>query len=345
MPIVQHDILRGLASDILQAAGVPGEDAGIIGDHLVNANLLGHDSHGVWQLQGYVQELANGYVGWDEREVVRESPVLQIFDAHGANGIVTLTRATDIVVEKARQSTIGMVGLRDVTHMGRLGDYPPRIAEQGMVGMVWTNTGGLAVAPFGGVDRKLRLAPVSYAVPRRDGPPLMLDMTLSVVAGGKVEQKIVRGEPIPEGWLIDDEGRYVTDGDRYHDSEAAILPLGGLQFGHKGHGMGMMMEMIVGPLTQAGCTDGEQGGGGIMIIAIDIESFTDLATYKDEVEKFVAWVRSAKLLPGFDSIYAPGEIEEETRRRRLAEGIDVPDPTWAEIVGIAEELGVPMPAL
>jgi uncharacterized oxidoreductase len=345
MPIVQHEVLRKLSYEVFNATGIPEGDARIVSDHLVTSNLVGHDTHGVWYVARYARAMMKRQVTWEDREVLRESPILQVFDGHGADGIVTLTKAVDIAVEKARQSSIGFVGVRNVTHMGRLGDYPPRIAQHGMVGMIWTNSGGLAVGPFGSAERKLRLAPVAYAVPRRDGPPLMLDMTLSVVAGGKVEQKIVRDEPIPEGWLIDDEGKYVTDGDRYHDSEAAILPLGGLQFGHKGHGMGMMMEMIVGPLTQAGCTDGDKGGGGIMIIAIDIESFTDLDTYKDEVENFVAWVRSAKRLPGVDNIYAPGEIEEDTRRRRLAQGINVPEPTWAEIVEIAEELGVPMPTL
>ena len=345
MPIVQHEVLRKLSYDVFMATGIPEQDARIVSDHLVTSNLVGHDTHGVWYVSRYAREMMERRVTWEDREVLRESPILEVFDGRGADGIVTLTRAVDIAVEKARQCTIGLVGVRNVTHMGRLGDYPPRIAKHGMVGMIWTNSGGLAVGPFGSAERKLRLAPIAYAVPRRDGPPLMLDMTLSVVAGGKVEQKIVRGEPIPEGWLVDDEGQYVTDGARYHASEAAILPLGGLQFGHKGHGMSMMMEMIVGPLTQAGCTDGEGGGGGMMIMAIDIESFTDLDTYKDQVEKHIAWVRSAKLLPGFDNIYAPGEIEEETRRRRLVEGIDVPDPTWAEIVEIAEELGVPVPAV
>ena len=345
MPIVQHDVLRGLASDLLHAAGVPGEDARIIGDHLVDANLVGHDTHGVWQIQGYVEQLADGYVGWDAREVVRESPVLQVFDAHGANGIATLTRATDIVIEKARQSTIGMVGLRDVTHMGRLGAYPPVIAEQGMVGMVWTNTGGLSVAPFGGVDRKLRLAPVSYAVPRRDGPPLMLDMTYSVVAGGKIIQKMVHGQQLPEGWVIDRDGNYVTDPSGWRTPDVAILPLGGLQFGHKGHGMSMMMEMIVGPLTLAGCTDGAGGGGGALLTAIDIEAFTDLDTYKAQVEEYVAWVRSSATIPGSGGVYAPGELEEESRARRLEEGIDVPEPTWADLAGTAAELGVAMPAV
>ena len=344
MPIVKHDALERLAVDVFTAAGIPGDEARILGGHIVTANLLGHDSHGVWYISRYGGQALESYVPWREHEVLRESPLFRLFDGHGAHGIVALTRAASAAMDKAKVSGIGMAGVRNVTHMGRLGAYPTLIAEQGMIGMVWTNTGGLAVAPFGSADRRLRLAPVAYAAPRRNGPPFMLDMTFSVVAGGKIEQKIVRGEPVPEGWLIDEDGEYVTDGARYHAQKASILPLGGLQFGHKGHGLGMMMEMIVGPLTLAGCTDGDGRGGGALVTAIDIAAFTDVDTYLDEVEAFAAYVASAAPLSGVERVYAPGEMEEQVRKRRLQEGIDVPEPTWAEIGEIADRLGVAMPS-
>jgi LDH2 family malate/lactate/ureidoglycolate dehydrogenase len=278
--------------------------------------------------------------------VLRESPSFVLMDGHGANGIVAVTHALQMAIEKARNATFGFAGLRNVTHIGRLGDYPPRIAEQGMIGLVWMNGGGLFLAAHGSADKRLRPEPIAFAVPRRGGPPFMLDMTLSVVAGGKVAVKLARGEPLPEGWLVDQQGHYVTDPRRHNDPDVGMLPLGGLQFGHKGHGLAMMVEMIVGPLTLAGCTKGEKdGGGGIMILAIDIQAFTDLETYKDEVEGLSEWVNSARPLPGFKKVYSPGEIEEETRERRLREGIDVPDRTWAEIAAAAGALGVAMPAV
>ncbi len=354
MPIVQHGVLRSLSSDIFKAAGVPEEDARIVSDHLVNSDLCGHESHGVWRIPRYVGDIKKRYVKWEEHEVLRETRSIAVIDGRGANGIVAVTRVRDIAVEKARASTIGVVGLHHVTHIGRLGDYPPRIAEQGMVGMVWTNVGGVFVAPFGSADRRLGPNPMAFAVPRRDGPPFMLDMSLSVVAGGKVRQKQVRNEPIPEGWLVDQQGRYATEGREFDNPEVGVLPLGGLQFGHKGHGLAMMIEMIVGPLSLAGCTIGmgaAQGwgagrdAGGIMVLAIDIESFTDLDTYAEQVEGFVQWVKSARPLPGVKEVYAPGEIEEETRQRRLTEGIDIPEPTWAAIGAVAGELSVRMPGL
>ena len=348
MPIVREEVLRPLAFEIFAATGIPEEDARIVADHLVDSHLAGHDSHGTWFLPGYARQMRSRYVPWDQREVVRENPCLTIIDGRGANGIVAVTRAADLAVEKARAATFGFVGLNSVTHIGRLGDYPPRIAGQGMIGMVWLNGGGLFLAPHGSADRRLRPEPIAFSAPRRDGAPFMLDMTMTVVAGGKIEQKIVRNEPLPDGWVIDRNGDYVSDAGLYHGDAAnnAVLPLGGLQFGHKGHGLAMMVEMLVGPLSHAGCTkqDG-QGGGGVMVLAIDISAFTALDDYVEEVEALAAWVRSARPLPGISQVYAPGEIEEETRARRRAEGFEIPDATWEQIAGVAAELGVEMPAL
>lgn len=346
MPVVQYDTLHDLSFNIFKATGIPEGDARILADHLATSNLVGHDSHGVWFIPRYVPALKQRYVRWEDRTVLRENPSFVLIDGGGANGIVAVTRALDLAVEKAKMATFGMVGLRNVSHIGRLGDFPPRIAEYGMIGMVWMNGGGEFLAPYGSADRRLRPEPIAFAVPRKNGPPFMLDMTLSVVAGGKIEQKIVREEPIPDGWLIDQDGKYVNDGKRYHQEpkNVGVLPLGGMQFGHKGHGLAMMIEMIVGPLALAGCTGG-QGGGGIMVLAINIEAFTDLDAYKDEVEAHAAYVGSARPLPGFKKVYAPGEIEEEKRQRLLAEGIFIPEPTWKEIGDTATALGVEMPAL
>ena len=348
MPIVQHTVLRELSLQIFRAAGAPEEDARIVSEHLVDSHLKGHDSHGVWHMPAYARNMKRSYPVWERHEVIRESPAMAIIDGQGVNGIVAMTHAIGIAVEKARTTTFGAVALRNVTHIGRVGAFPPRMAEQGMIGMVWTNVGGMFMAPFGSADRRLRPGPMAYAVPRRDGPPFMLDVSMSVVAGGKVRQKMARNEPIPEGWLIDQEGQYVTDGQRYDSPDVGVLPLGGLQFGHKGYGLAMMMEMIVGPLSLAGCTKGDgadAGGQGVMVLAIDIESFTDLDTYREEVEGLVAWVTSARPLPGFERVYAPGEIEEETERRRIEEGIDIPQVYWDEIGKVANELSVPMPVV
>ncbi len=354
MPVVQHHVLRGLSFDIFKAAGIPDEDSQLISDHLVDGDLYGHESHGVWRVARYVESAAEGYVPWDEHEVVRENRAMAVIDGRGANGVVALTNVAEIAVRKAGSSTIAAVGVHGLSHVGRLGDYPRRIAEEGMVGIVWSNVGGVFVAPFGSADRRLGPNPIAFAVPRRHGPPFVLDMSLSVVAGTRARQKIERNEPVPEGWLIDQQGNYATDARQYEDPDVGVLPLGGLQFGHKGHGLSMMIEMIVGPLSLAGCTTGmgpAQGlgagknGGGVLVLAIDIAQFTDLETYKDQIEAMASWVNSANPLPGVDRLYAPGERGDESYRRTLREGVNVPEATWDKLSAVASELGVDMPKL
>ena len=176
----------------------------------------------------------------------------------------------------------------------------------------------------------------------------MLDMTMTTVAGGKIEQKIVRGDPMPDNWVIDQTGNSVTNAKEFHDrsDETGVPPLGWPQFGHKGAGLAMMIEMLVGPLSHAGCTKGPgKGGQGVMVLAINIEAFTDLDTYKDEVEGLRDWVCSARPLPDVKRVYAPGEIEEEIRRQRENNGIEIPEPTWDQITAIAAELKVNVPVL
>ena len=125
--------------------------------------------------------------------------------------VPSVTRALDIAVDKAKKSTFGFVGLNHTMHIGRLGDHPPRIAEEGMFGMVWLNGGGVFLAPFGSADRCIHLEPIAFSSSRRNSSPFVLDMTMTVVAGGKIEQKLVRGEEMPDGWVIDPDGAYASD--------------------------------------------------------------------------------------------------------------------------------------
>ncbi len=235
MPSFQFDYLRNLGRRIFSATGIPVDDAVLISDHLVTNNLLGYDSHGIRFIPQYVSRLLDNYVSWEETNILRDAPSLSQFDGKGANGIVAVTRALDHVVDKALHSSIGMVGLQNVTHIGRLGDYPTRIAEKGTIGMVWMNGGGKFLAPFGSFERRLRPEPIAFAVPRSKGHPFVLDMTLSVVAAGKIHQKILLGESIPDGWLIDPEGQYVNEGSRYTDEleSVGVLPLGDLAIKEK----------------------------------------------------------------------------------------------------------------
>ncbi len=348
MPIIQHDVLREFVYDMYIAAGGVEEDARIVSDHVVDSNLAGHDSHGVINAPTYVNEMLGG-ASTGKLEIVRETPSSAVIDANGALGMVAACKGMALAIEKARTNTIGAVGLHGCGHAGRMGDYPPRAAREGMIGIILLNGGGQLMHPFGGSARRLPPNPIAIAVPRKNGEPLMLDMTTTVVAGGKVLLKAARNEKMPEGWMIDREGNAVTDPSALRDCPdgSAIMPLGGFQFGHKGFGLGFMIDAIAGGLSWAGCSQANptRGASGIVMIAIRIEDFIDLEVYREEIEALIDWVKSSPRLPGVEDIYVPGEFEILSREERLKTGIPIEDKTWNKLVETASSFGVPTPRL
>ena len=203
--------------------------------------------------------------------------------------------------------------------------------------------------PFGGTSRRLPPNPIAIAVPRKNGEPLMLDATMSVVAGGKILVQRARDEEMPEGWMIDSEGNTVTDPNAFierHD-DTAVMPVGGFQFGHKGFGLGFMIDAIAGGLSWAGCSRQEptRGASGIVMIAIKIQDFIDLDVYQQETEYLTEWIKSSEKLPGVDEVFAPGEFEERSREQRMRDGIPIEQKTWDRLVEAAASYGVSAPSV
>ena len=346
MPTISHDRLRKYGAAIFAAAGFPPDQGQDVTDHLVDSNLVGHDSHGIIRLPGYITSVREGNmkpVG--TLKIVRESPVSLVIDAQQMQGIVLAKKAMEMAVERAQEYTFGAVAVHRSTHIGRLGAFPPIAAEQDCIGLLMLNGGGPFTAPFGGTGRRLPPNPLAFSAPRAGGGPLMLDMTTSMVAGGKVEVQRARGLPVPDDWLIDAEGNAVLDPNVFMAREAAMLPVGG-SVGHKGYGLGMMIDAIAGGLSWAGCSADPptRGASGWLALAIKIDSFIDADEYKQEVEKLVEWVRSSPKVPGVKRIYYPGEIEEERRQNRLEQGIPIEESTWSRIVESGEAVGVSPPA-
>ena len=348
MPTIHHDALREYVCRIFEQAGTPLDEARIVSDHLVDANLAGHDSHGVIRATGYAREMQKGVTPKAKYEVIKESPTMAMIDAHGGLGIVTALTAMEMAIDKARSHTFGVVGTCNMGHVGRLGDYPPRAAREGMIGIALLNGVGRFVHPFGGIERRIPPNPLSIAVPRQNEAPALLDITTCVVAGGKFNVKSARGEQLPEGWLVDSQGKPVTDPRRVRsDKTTAVPPLGGSQFGHKGFGLAFMVDAIAGGLTWAGCSKAppNEGGNGFLIIVIKIDDFIPLDIYTQEVEGLIEWVKSSAKAPDAQEIYIPGEVEQRNRERMLKEGIYIEDTTWNEMAEIAGSLDVDVPCL
>ncbi len=345
MPRFKAQFLREVGYELFQASGCTEEDTRAVVDHLIESNLFGHDSHGVIRFGQYVRSIREGvFQACVRPQVASETPCTAVIDAGGALGQVGATFAADLAIRKARQHGVAAVSLRNTSHVGRVGAYPLRVARAGMIGSMFTNAGrlGYQIAPFGGIDGRLSTNPVAFSVPRREADPILVDMTTSVVAEGKIRVAINRGETVPEGWLIDSDGNPTTNpADFKADPPGAILPLGGV-VAHKGFALGLVVELLGGILSGQGCAAGEREmvSNGALITAYHIEHFAEMDFYYDEVEALIRHIRSSRLAPGFKEILLPGEPEFRKARQLEAEGIEVEAPTWADVCEAARELGL-----
>ena len=252
MPRFTPQKLREIGYELFNALGCREKDAKAAVDHLVESNLFGHDSHGAIRLYEYARAIREGRFTPDAKpKVVRDHPATAVVDAGGALGQVGATFATELAMEKAREYGVASVSLRNTSHIGRVGAYPLMAAREGFVSQIFVNAGhlGYQIAPFGGIDGKLSTNPVAFSAPRRNHEPLMVDMTTSTVAEGKIRVALNRGDLLPDGWIIDHEGQPTNDpSDFSEEPYGAILPLGGV-VAHKGTALSLMVEVLGGLMT------------------------------------------------------------------------------------------------
>ena len=348
MPLVQAETLRRIGHQLFEAAGCDPEDARVVTHHLVESNLFGHDSHGVIRYPEYMDAIRTGrFQAKAQPKVVRDHPSCAVVDAAGALGQVGAAFATRLAMDKASRHGVAAVALRNTSHVGRVGAYPLMVGRAGMIGQAFVNGGrfGNQIAPFGGIDARLTTDPLAFAAPRRDAAPIFLDMTTSVAAEGKVRVASYAGKQVPEGWLIDHDGRPTTDPDSFRATpKGAILPLGGIA-SHKGYGMSLMVELLAGTLSGQGCCVGESEmvSNGMLLAVHRIDHFIEPEDYYQEVEALIRYVRSSPPAPGFTEILLPGEPELRSARQREADGIDLDDKTRSLICADLERFGLPVP--
>lgn len=341
MPIIQADKLEALTRQVFAALGTPEEDARWIATLLVRANLRGHDSHGVIRIPQYAGAIKRGELNPKPTiRVVSEAPTTALLDGDLGFGQVVARRATEIAVAKATSQGLAAVGCSRTNHIGRLADYAELAASQGLIAMLWVNApNSPSVVPWGGIGRRLSTNPMAVGVPGGNGVAISLDMATSVVAEGKVRVRRNRKEPTPPGWIIDATGQPLTDPQAfYREPRGALLPLGG----HKGYGLGLVVEILGGILSRTGAIQPEPGPvqNGVFILCLDVARFLPLGQFHAEVERLLEFVRSSPRAPGVSEILVPGEPEERMTEERRASGIFVEDETWSQIQAIAQEVGV-----
>ena len=350
MPRFRALDLQSLAEQLLLRSGVPDGDARLVAQHLVEAGLAGHDTHGVLRLPQYVDMMRSGKVcpGAPLTVLTRTAGAARV--SGGWNyGPVTATAAMDLALELTGESAVGVVAVCECNHVARLGRFSAIAAAAGCIGIVAANGhgGDLAVAPHGGCERRLPTNPLSVAVPTGHGWPLLLDMTTSVVSGGALRLWRNLGQAATAGTLIDAAGQQTTDVESYYATPpGAILPLGHPTAGHKGFGLALVVDILAGALSGAGCSqdDAPVTGNGLFVLALRIESFLPLPGFLAEVDRFIDWVKSSPPAPGFVEVIIPGEGAHRARNERLANGLEVDPAAWRQIAALADELRVPLPA-
>ncbi|UCF92370.1 MAG: Ldh family oxidoreductase [Desulfobacterales bacterium] len=346
MPVFSVTQLEGDCARVFEGAGLSGEEAHRVACSLVTANLMGHDSHGVIRVEQYIKSLQKGDVAPGQQiSKVREADASAVVDGNKGFGQTTCRQAMALAIQKARERSVAAVELFNSFHIGRLGEYVEIAAEANMIGMVMCNNHGGArlMSPFGGIDARMSPNPLAVGIPTGGEFPIVVDMTSSVVAEGKIRVKKNRGEMLPEGWAIDAEGRPIKNPkDFYGPPQGAILPLGGIA-AHKGYALALVVDILSGALGGGGCSRQNEpttGHNSVFLLAIQIEAFTPIRDFINETDTLIRFLKQSRLAPGSDGIRMPGEIEYNLKRQREKEGVFVDDTTWKQIGETARLLGV-----
>jgi hydroxycarboxylate dehydrogenase B len=340
---VRQDRLKELATAIFAAAGCQKAEAERIAFHLVEANLVGHDSHGVIRIATYVQWLRTGKVFANRSiQIVFENEAVAVVDGQLGFGQTIGAQAMQLGIEKSARHGVAVIALRNTGHLGRIGDWPLQAARAGKLSLHFVNTSGagILVAPHGGINRRLSANPIAAGVPVAGGPGIILDMSACTLAEGKIRVALNKGVPVPENCIIDSKGRPTTDPKAFYaDPPGAILSIAG----HKGYGLAFICEVLAGALTGGGCSNpanADKVVNGMLSILIDPTVFQAEQAFSEEIHRFTEWVKSSARVTPEGEILVPGEIEERTKAQRLRDGIDIDATTWSQIQATAESVGV-----
>ena len=279
----------------------------------------------------------------EKRMRLQPPAAMAVVDGDNGMGHLVVSRAVEIAIEKARVAGVAWVGTRNSNHAGPASLYARKPLEHDMLGLYFAVGNANHLPPWGGMDMLLSTNPIAAGIPAGKEPPVVLDMATTVAAYGKVKAKAKRGEQMPEGWMIDRQGKPLTDPKRA--SEGFLLPIGE----HKGYGLALMVGLLAG--TLGGAAMGRQvvdfnqdhvtvTNTGQAILVIDLQAFGDPAMFKQSVDHLVNDIRQSERMPGVERIWLPGEQSHERRQRNSEEGIPIVDALLTELNALAAEAGV-----
>ena len=336
--------LEDFTARAFQAVGISAPDSKSIAQLMVRADVQGSEGHGVFRLPQYIRRIKGGAVNIRPKiRVVREAAGMALVDGDNGMGHLVMRFATEKAIEKAQAAGVAWVGVKWSNHAGPASLYASMPAERDMIGLYLAVGNANHLPAWGGLDMLLSTNPIAVAVPAAEEPAIVLDMATTVAAYGKVKTKAQRGETMPEGWMMDRQGRPLTDPRRAN--EGFLLPIGG----YKGYGLALIFGLLAGTLNGAAmgkdvvdfnADDTTPTNTGHAIIAINVAAFQPVAEFKKNVDVLVRDLRGSQRLPGVDRIRLPGEGSHAARADRLQNGIPLPAPLAASLRQLAAELKI-----
>ena len=327
------------------AAGLSISDAEVVARRMVEADIIGADAHGVFRLPQYIRRLRAGGVNATPRiSVARTGPATALVDGNNGMGHLVMTRAAEVALELANNTGVAWVGTFHSNHAGAASVYADIAVSSGMIGIYSAVASANHMPPWGGIDSLLGTNPLAIGIPLANDAPVMLDFATTVVSYGTVKARELRGEQMPEGWMVDKStGQPLTDPGR--SSEGFLLPIGG----YKGAGLSLMLGLLAGVLNSAGvgrdvvdfnADDRSAANTGQFIIALDVRRFMDPDTFALAVKRHLQELRTSERLPGVNAIRLPGDERARRKQERLQAGVPVPAPLLIKLDDLAATLEI-----
>ncbi len=345
-PIAANE-LRGFIVDAFKSQDVPDDDASSVAALMVEADIFGYATHGVFRLRQYMARLSGGGCNpHPQLSVAHETQATAVIDGDNGLGHLAMNRARELAMSKAEQTGIGWVGVRRGNHAGPLALYVRPQAQAAMIGMAAAVGSANHVPPFGGTDLLLGTNPIAISAPSAGADPFVLDMASTVAAMGKIKSLAQQGESMPEGWMVGRDGKALTDPNRR--SEGFLLPIGG----PKGFGLSVAIGLMAGVLNGAAFGSdvvdftndtSSPTNTGQFVMALDLKAFGMEQDFGANAERVFEQMRESTPLPGHAPVRLPGEGKGESVARRRAKGLALNPALRRDLIALADEYGLSAP--
>jgi uncharacterized oxidoreductase len=327
--------LSEIAVKIFMNAGATETDAKWVTNHLIRSELSGHPSHGVIRIHHYLTHIKLGLLNPAAEPLLeKDYPSYGLVNGNRSFGQVAATFAVEKGIDKAKNNGLAMMACFNSAHIGRLGDYVEKAAQNNLLGLALCNGGGPNVAPFGSMERKLGTNPLACAVPLKNEQPIVIDFGSASTVEGKLNVARLTGSSIPKGQVINKEGFVSENPNAFYDN-GAILPIGN----HKGSALSIVLEIFGGIFTGGRCSafEGYLDGNGVLFMIMQADLFRPINKFNEDVYLLRKLVTSSAKASGVENVLFPGEKEQIAYRKNRNKDIEIEDKTWEMIDGYYQE--------